>query len=199
MKFLPHSHGRILPDLTERPSPSGYDENGDPLPAERSFEPLTETDLTRLIDIFQDVLKNEIARTAVGGEYVDRLMLLALCQGGAQHYLDGKSGVKDLDVWAFFREKQDKPFPYRTIWRADFGPSRFGRHPHDLGYRGRRVDVLGRSLSVAEDESERDAVLRWLCRTGKSTDALRHKPVIGLFPELYFGKLIWTPPPSTGE
>jgi hypothetical protein len=33
-----------------------------------------------------------------GRLYADRLFAVALCQGAALHYIDGKNGVKDLDV-----------------------------------------------------------------------------------------------------
>jgi hypothetical protein len=32
------------------------------------------------------------------GRYAGRL----LCQGAALHYLDGRTGVKDFDVWSFY-------------------------------------------------------------------------------------------------
>ena len=43
-------------------------------------------------------------------------MCRALCQGAALHYLDGTNGVKDFDVWSFYAERGDGPFPYR--WRG---------------------------------------------------------------------------------
>ncbi len=55
---------------------------------------------------------------------------------------------KDFDVWSFYAARSDGPFPCRWRGWADFGPSRFGRHPGDPSYSGRRVDVLGRSLSA---------------------------------------------------
>src|ERR1700730_14997188 len=90
--------------------------------SERSFEPLTEEDLAHASEVAQDVLKVKIARAQVAGQYIDRLIMLALCQGGAQHYVDGNNGVKDLDVYAFFRAGLEKKFPPKPIWRADFGP-----------------------------------------------------------------------------
>jgi hypothetical protein len=160
--------------------------------AERCFEPLTNDDLARLSGIAQDVLRDKAFRTPVGRTYEDRLILLALCQGGAQHYLDGVTGVKDLDVWAFFRGGIDRPFPWRARWSADFGPSRLGRHPADKGYLGRRVDVMGRSIPASDTNDER-AIRAWLHGRSKSARLLVKRPVIALFPEGLFGKLLWSP------
>jgi hypothetical protein len=127
--------------------------------AERSFERLRREDLARLRDVAQEALAERISSTPVGGLYADRLLLLALCQGAAQHYLDGAHGVKDLDVWAFFRSGPEKPFPWRARWTADFGPSHLGRSPADAGFAGRRVDILGRSIALRPGESPQDAVV----------------------------------------
>ena len=121
--------------------------------------------------------------------------MLALCQGAAQHYVDGVSGVKDLDVWAFFRGGICKPFPWRARWRADFGSSRFGRHPDDKGYLGRRVDVMGRSVPIIDSNGD-DAVLAWLRGRSKSARLLVKRPMIGLFPQELFAKSLWSPPSS---
>ncbi len=160
--------------------------------SERCYEPLTHDDLARLGGIAQDVLRDKAFRTPVGRRYRDRLIVLALCQGGAQHYVDGVTGVKDLDVWAFFRGGIDKPFPWRARWRADFGLSRLGRHPADEGYLGRRVDVMGRSIPAIETSGE-DAVLAWLHGRSKSARLLVKRPAIALFPRALFGRLLWSP------
>jgi hypothetical protein len=57
------------------------------------------------------------ARHADGaGRYAGRLAWRALCQGAALHYLDGKNGVKDFDVWSSCAALGDRPVPYR--WRG---------------------------------------------------------------------------------
>ena len=66
------------------------------------------------------------------GRYAGRLICRALCQGAAQHYLDGRSGVKDFDVWSFSAARGDGPFPNRWRGTADYGLSKFGRYPGDL-------------------------------------------------------------------
>jgi len=160
--------------------------------SERCYEPLSDDDLARLGAIAQDVLRDRVFRTPVGRQYKGRLILLALCQGAAQHYVDRVTGVKDLDVWAFFRGGLEKPFPWRGRWSADFGLSRLGRHPADEGYLGRRVDVMGRSISSRETSGEA-AVLEWLHGRSKSARLLVKRPAIGLFPQTLFAKPLWSP------
>lgn len=160
---------------------------------ERCLEPLTDEDLQHLSEVAQQALKNRIFQTPVGGLYSDRLLILTLCQGAAQHYIDGVSGVKDLDVWAFFREGPEKPFPWKPRWTADFGPSHLGRHPDDEGFDGRRIDVLGRSIFIAEGETVEGAVRNWLRGGTTSASFLIRKPVIGLFPTEFFRRIIWNP------
>jgi hypothetical protein len=164
--------------------------------AERSFERLTREDLVKLRDLAREALAERILTTPVGRLYAGRLLLLALCQGAALHYLDGAHGVKDLDVWAFFRDGPPKPFPWRARWTADFGPSHLGRSPADAGFAGRRVDILGRSIAMPPGESPQGAVIAWLRGGTASAAHLRRRPMIGLFPDAFFLRSIWRPPGS---
>nr|WP_245181943.1 hypothetical protein [Sinorhizobium mexicanum] len=127
-------------------------------------------------------------RAPVAGLYRDRLLLLALAQGSALHYLNGTNGLKDIDVWAFFAAGPSKPFPHRKRWCVDFGPSRFGRHPADLGYSGRRLDLMGRSIAAAAGEPPQQAVRRWLGQKNRSAIELSKKPMFSLFPQAFFGE-----------
>lgn len=65
----------------------------------RSFEPITKSDLKRLGQIAavdrEDLFKR---KPETGRLYGDKLFAVALCQGAALHYLDGKNGIKD---WMF--------------------------------------------------------------------------------------------------
>ena len=50
--------------------------------------------------------------------YGPRLLLVALCQGGALQGKKRTNGVKDLDVYTFYSEDPEVPWPYRaTSWR----------------------------------------------------------------------------------
>jgi hypothetical protein len=166
--------------------------------SERSFEPIRAADLETIRALAVAALEAAFSKAPVAALYRNRLLLLALCQGAAKHWLDASHGLKDIDVWAFFQTGPRQPFPYRTIWNADFGPSRFGRHPADLIYTGRRIDVLGRSIPCVDGTGPDDAVRSWLSAGSKSAAELRKRPVIGLAPALHFGQLIWQPAPTGG-
>jgi hypothetical protein len=110
----------------------------------RSFAPIERDDLLRLATLAAEVEAGLFARTPHrAGRYAGRLLCRALCQGAALHYLDGKNGVKDFDVWSFCSVRDDGPFPVRWRKAADFSPSKFGRYPNDPPrYTGRHVDSI---------------------------------------------------------
>jgi len=60
--------------------------------------------------------------------------------------VDGTNGVKNFDVWTFYAEHPEAPFPHRRRGRRDFGPSHFGRYPADREFAGRALDFLARSV-----------------------------------------------------
>ena len=91
---------------------------------------------------------------------------------GLSTTVDGRHGVKDLDVWAFFRAYPGRPFPYRTVWNRDFGPSHFGKHPNNAGYTGRRVDLIGRSIEATASESPVEGLHQWLAGGAASESIL---------------------------
>ena len=105
--------------------------------------------------------------------YEHRMLCVTLCQGAALHYLDGRNGVKIFDVWTFFAKTPHRRHPDPSLFRrhkaADFGPSRFGRDPNaPARFRGRRIDLLARSLDVGPKTDPVMAVRSWL-RSGRST------------------------------
>lgn len=81
--------------------------------------------------------------------YRHRILMTALCQGAALHFVNGINGVKDLDVYTFYAQHPGVGYPYRRRGVADFGDSEHGRHPDDHHLVGRRVDMLGRALKVS--------------------------------------------------
>jgi len=121
-----------------------------------------------------------------------------LCQGAACHYLDGRTGVKDFDVWLFFAEIPGQRFPYRWHSRYDFGPSRFGRTPGFWGL-GRRVDVLGRSLEISPGEDPARALSGYLVSQKKSPRHLREKAAVLLHPPERLGEIVWKGRCGSGE
>ncbi len=108
-------------------------------------------------------------------------------------YVDKKNGVKDFDVWSFYAQYDDWPFPARWRGTRDFGPSKFGRYPGDpLRYSGRRVDLLGRSLPAAPGADPADAIRRYLAaQRTESAKALAAKAVVLIDPQNRAGEIVW--------
>lgn len=159
----------------------------------RSYEPLVAADLKRLGRLAAldraDLFRRKIE---TGRLYGDRLFAVALCQGGALHYLDGKNGIKDLDVWSFFKPNPEGRFPYRRRAELDFGDPKFGQSEDAPSFVGRRVDHIGRAIPDT-DYSDPVAVLRRYLRNGKTESARRlsAKPVILIEPARFFGTVVW--------
>ena len=126
--------------------------------------------------------------------YSNRVLAVALCQGAARHYVDGKTGVKDFDVWTFYAAHPEGAFPPRRRGKIDFGASKFGRHPADVGFIGRRVDLIGRSLR-AHVGADPVVVLREYLSKPKSRSArkLAAKAVVLLEPTKLRGRVVWVP------
>jgi hypothetical protein len=63
---------------------------------DRSLERIESADLERLCQLAQDDLRGLFQRRPETGRlYSDRLPCIALCQGAALHYLNGRNGIKD--------------------------------------------------------------------------------------------------------
>ena len=162
----------------------------------RSLAGIDETDLRYLAGLAAEAEAGLFARNPHGaGRYAGRLLCRALCQGAALHYLDGRNGVKDFDVWSFYAALGD-PFPYRWRGTADFGPSKFGRWPGDPPqYAGRRVDFLGRSLPAPLGADPAAVVREYLsAASAASAKALARKAVILITPEHLVGECVWSQP-----
>jgi hypothetical protein len=147
----------------------------------RSYVPISAADLAKLADIERADRKDFLLRRP---EYRARVVLVALCQGAALHYVDGKTGIKDFDVWTFYAKERGK-HPYHPLrhTKADFGPSKFGR--------ARRVDLLGRTIKDLGDPIE--SVRKWL-KEGKPKSSawyLAQKAVIVLEPAELRGQVAW--------
>jgi hypothetical protein len=104
-----------------------------------------------------------------------------------------KKGLKDIDLWCFFNRPGFHP-----MWQQhlDFGLSKFGRSPEEPDYVGRRVDVYGRSITIATGESVQSALQRWL-RRGKRDSSpwyLASKAVVAIHPANLRGQVLWVNP-----
>ena len=159
----------------------------------RSYERISLDDLARLAQIARDDREDRVTRRPRWRPYADRVLCVALCQGAALHYVDGRNGVKDFDVYAFYAEHPTGTFPYRWRTEADFGPSRFGQHPDDPdSFHGRRVDLIGRSLDVLPDADPITAVRHYLAAGHTETARqLARKAVVLLEPGPLRGQVIW--------
>jgi len=130
--------------------------------------------------------------------------MIALCQGGADHYVvtngyarrycDPKSnGLKDIDVWFFFRKQEFHPMWHQT---RDFGPGKFGHNPQEPNYIGRRMDFYGRSIPFLTGDTVQSALVRWLNSGAPKSSPyyLSQKAVVVLFSEDILGNAVWVNP-----
>ena len=161
--------------------------------SERSYEKITKPNLRRLLGLAQEDIRvfferNPQYKTLYKGKEV----LVVLAQGAAQHYIDGKNGIKDFDVWFFYPNKKKLTLPYRRRGKMDFGKSKFGRHPEDNNYEGRRIDVLMRSNAFFNKNNTVDCLQNYLNnKRTKTAKLLAKKAMIGLWPDKVFGKQMW--------
>jgi hypothetical protein len=165
-----------------------------PKDGDRSLAHIEVADLLRLAALAADAEAELFERNPRGsGRYAGRLLGRVLCQGAALHYVNEQNGVKDFDVWSFYAQHDDWPFPARWRGTRDFGASKFGRYSGDpLRYAGRRVDLLGRSLPVVPGTDPAHAIHDYLA-AGRTTSArhLRAKAVVLIFPMERVGEIVW--------
>ena len=180
--------------------------------SKRSVVPITESDLRHLGDIAWECLEYRLGRNGNLHGFRERLVCIALCQGAALHYIDGKTGVKDFDVSAFFATANAPALGFRRGTVRESGLYKFGKHPdipRRRGYRTRWCDFFMRAITPGDieqaltktaNDSEVDAVALvrgYLAnRATCSSRLLARKAVVGLWPETVFGKVLW---PIRGE
>ena len=174
--------------------------------SERSFEPIEKKDLEHLANLANEDLRKFFDKNReTGRPYKDRPRMLCLCQGSAEHFVHCKHrryckyckhcehgkhsrhGVKDFDVWAFFPQDTGKKFPPRRRVTRDFW-----RHPDGGCFKGRRVDIIGRSIECNPKKFTKECVQKWL-REGKTCSAklIAQRPVVVIYPDSECGTVIW--------
>lgn len=161
--------------------------------SDRSYEPVTVDDLRRLAEIARVDREDFFARKSRYAVLADRILGVALCQGAALHYVDGRNGVKDFDVWTFYADEPSSvKYPLRRRMIRDFGYPKFGQSPDCPSFIGRRVDLLGRSVKVAP-ETESGSFLRWYLSESQTEAArqLAQKAVVLLEPLDRIGTVVW--------
>jgi hypothetical protein len=122
--------------------------------------------------------------------YANRLLCTALCQGAAAHYLNGKRGINDFDVYSFYAVHPLRHWYAKRRATVDFNNERFGRSKDRQQYVGRRVDCLGRSISAKLGEDPVTALLRYLAERPTATARLlAENPIVLLGPSL--GRIVW--------
>jgi hypothetical protein len=159
----------------------------------RSYERIARGDLIRLARIARLDRVDLFARKPRYRALEKRLICVALCQGAALHFVDGKNGVKDFDVWTFYAAHPDHPdYPWRRRKAVDFGDPKFGGSPDKPDFTGRHVDLLGRSLLVTEDADPALALREYLSE-GRTETARRlaEKAIVLLEPSERLGDAIW--------
>jgi hypothetical protein len=157
----------------------------------RSFERITQDDLIRLAQIARadfDALfqRREYSRPYAAACCVYAKALLVITSTVIAAFRTSIYG-------GFFEAIPDHKFPPRRCGMHDFGSSKFGRNPDDGdSFKGRRVDVIGRSISMAKNETPMESVLRYLrVKLTDSARLLAERPVIVVWPENCFGQIIW--------
>ena len=151
----------------------------------RAYEALTNEHLDRLSEIARRDREGLFNRYPRLGALRDLIISVALCQGGALHYVDGHTGIKDLDVWTLYAEHPDIRYPHRRHGEAQFGPSEL------TGWSG-RVDLFGRSLPYSIGQN---AIAVWRGYLGtprtKSAWLLAQKAVVIIEPAELRGEVAW--------
>jgi len=162
---------------------------------QRSYRRVSDEDLLRLGQIARADREEFFQRNPRYGPLADRVVAVALCQGAGLHYVDGKTGIKDLDVWTFYAAHAQLIYPWRRpITPRDFGHPKFGRSPDHPEYVGRKVDCVGRSLRVACTADPIAALRAYLSNAkGGSPAKLAEKGVVLIEPARLRGTLVWPP------
>ncbi len=112
--------------------------------SDRSRKAISKDDLSHLSAIAHADREQMFAKNPRWALYRNRLLCVALCQGAALHYIDGKNGIKDFDVWTFFAANPKRPYPdpalYRRNRHVDFASPKFGKSDDP-----RYADFVGRT------------------------------------------------------
>ena len=69
--------------------------------------------------------------------------------------MNEKNGVKDFDIWSFYAQYDDWPFPARWRGTREFGPSKFGIFDTFADQTGREAHLSGeiaKALFAKADE-----------------------------------------------
>lgn len=155
----------------------------------RSYAKIRDDDLERLLNLEREWRESLERRHRHWRLYRSRLLCVCLAQGAARHLLDGRTGIKDFDLYRVFAAHPARPDPDPAIYRGrttkDLGESRFGKRTDWWGrrrfpqYAGRNVDIFSVALRVTPDADPVPAIRRWLSEPRTNTQrALAGKPLV---------------------
>jgi len=146
----------------------------------RSYDLFIRSDLLRLQEIAARDREGFFERNRKYDDLRNHVVAVALCQGAALHFVDGRNGIKDIDVWTFYAPHPALRYPSRRPVRSyDFGDPRFGKTEDSPHFVGRRVDCLGRSLTrVLDDPAGTLRVYLSEARTSSARELARKAVVI---------------------
>ena len=151
----------------------------------RTFEKITRHDLRELLVVGERVMDQFFVDKPRYAPFRNKLVLVALCQGAADHYCDGTTGIKDYDVWFFYERVQGVSMPrsHRKTLIPGFNC-----------YKGKRVDVLRRSNCAFKKGDIKASINRYLPKPASLTPCLlSRQAVIGLYPPEVMDKKLWPP------
>lgn len=159
-------------------------------PEDRSYLSIERNDLQRLADIARRDREDFFQRCPQWAMYAERVVCLALCQGAALHFINGVTGINDFDVYTFYRAYPAKQWYAPRIKSYDFGDAKFGQSANRPLFVGRRVDCLGRQITLLNGEDVMSALCQYL-RGGRTNGArlLAGKGVVLLEPNC--GAIVW--------
>ena len=157
----------------------------------RSYQSIEPEDLERLAEIAVRDREDFFQRHPGWAEaFADCVLGVALCQGAAQHYIDGAAGINDFDIYTFYRKHPRKRWYAKRIKAYDYGDSKFGQSLDRPDYVGRRVDCMARAIEADEGEDVITAVRRYLLEAAsKTARLLAQKAVVLLSPNC--GTVVW--------
>jgi len=156
----------------------------------RSYKKIRIQDLKRLGVIASKDMADFFLNHPEYKVFRGRVICIALCQGAAQHYKDGTTGINDFDVYTFFKKHSNISWYAKRIKSYDFGKPRFGQSQDKPDFIGRRVDCMGREIEMNESEGAISALRRYL-KKGKTKTArlLAEKAVVLISPKC--GSIVW--------
>lgn len=165
---------------------------------QKSLEIITDEDLKILIKLAREEHKNFFKRNPeLESYYKNSLLCILLGQGAALHYYNGKYGVKDFDVYLFYKENSEKKLLVRRTKNINHKIGKFGNIKIDFIKKmiktkyivGNEEDVL-KIINKLLTESK-SSVVKFLTVRAKKEKGRLKNAIIGLYPVSIFKKILW--------